>query len=73
MLTPVDATGVLVQCDPSIKAIINKIDAARNDFIVEDLDDETVLIKETKMAELKERLKEELRDTVKEAEESESD
>ena len=50
--------GVLVQCDPSIKAIINKIDAARNDFIVEDLDDETVLIKETKMTELKERLKE---------------
>ncbi|KAI9693385.1 MAG: hypothetical protein M1820_009314 [Bogoriella megaspora] len=62
-----------VQCDASIKAIINKIDALRNDFIVEDLDDETVLIKETKLAELKERLKEELRDTVKEAEESESD
>lgn len=57
-LTRAHVTGVLVQCDPSIKAIISKIDAAKNDFIVEDLDDETVLIKETKMAELKERLKE---------------
>ncbi|KAI9663751.1 MAG: hypothetical protein M1821_007241 [Bathelium mastoideum] len=70
---PKAVKGVLVQCDPSIKAIINKIDTARNDFIVEDLDDETALIKETKIAELKERLKEELRDTVKEPEESESD
>jgi hypothetical protein len=47
-----------VQCDASIKAIINKIDSAKNDFIVEDLDDETVLIKESKLAELKQRLKE---------------
>lgn len=42
-LTPL---GTLVQCDPSIKAIIMKIDAERgNEFIVEDIDDETVLIK----------------------------
>ena len=57
-LTQAWVEGILVQCDPSIKAIINKIDAAKNDFIVEDLGDETVLIKETKVAELKERLKE---------------
>ncbi|KAK5171665.1 hypothetical protein LTR04_000030 [Oleoguttula sp. CCFEE 6159] len=70
---PKATPGVLVQCDPSIKAIINKIDAERNDYIIEDIDDETCVVKESKYKELQERLKEELRDTVKEAEESGSD
>jgi len=48
--------GVLVQCDPSIKAIIAKIDGERHEFIIEDLDDETVVVKESKLAELKELL-----------------
>ncbi|KAF4550423.1 General transcription and DNA repair factor IIH subunit tfb5-like protein [Elsinoe fawcettii] len=66
--------GVLVQCDASIKAIIVKIDSENNnDFIVEDIDDETVLIKSGKHEELKQRLKAALQDTVREAEDSESE
>ncbi|PSK58707.1 RNA polymerase II transcription factor B subunit 5 [Elsinoe australis] len=66
--------GVLVQCDASIKAIIVKIDTENNnDFIVEDIDDETVLIKSGKHEELKQRLKMALQDTVREAEDSGSD
>ncbi|PNS19092.1 hypothetical protein CAC42_1828 [Sphaceloma murrayae] len=66
--------GVLVQCDASIKAIIVKIDSENNnDFIVEDIDDETVLVKSGKHEELKHKLKLALQDTVREAEESESE
>lgn len=66
--------GVLVQCDPSIKAILVKIDAEHgNDFIVEDIDDETVLIKSQKQDTLKQLLKSALKDTVREAEESGSE
>jgi len=50
------AKGVLIQCDPSIKAIISKIDEKYHDFIIEDLDDETVVVKETKLYELKLKL-----------------
>lgn len=45
-----------MQCDPSIKAIIAKIDGERHEFIIEDLDDETVVVKESKLGELKEKL-----------------
>ncbi|KAL9053709.1 MAG: hypothetical protein Q9162_004583 [Coniocarpon cinnabarinum] len=45
--------GVLVECDPSIKAIIEQIDSERNDFIIENLGDEVVVIKESKLEELK--------------------
>ncbi|KAF8458129.1 RNA polymerase II transcription factor B subunit 5 [Terfezia claveryi] len=55
--------GVLVECDPSIKAIILKIDGDHNDFIIEDLDDNTLLVKETKIPELKRRLERMLEDT----------
>jgi TFIIH basal transcription factor complex TTD-A subunit len=48
--------GVLVECDPSIKAIIVKIDSERNDFIVEELDDQTLVIKEGMLQTLKLRL-----------------
>ena len=49
---------MLVQCDPSIKAIIVQIDAENNNaFIVLDIDDETVLIQNGKHDELKTRLK----------------
>lgn len=51
--------GVLVECDPSIKAIINRINEQRNhEIIVEDIDDEHVLIKKDKHEELKLLLKE---------------
>ena len=50
--------GTLVQCDPSIKAIIQSIDSERHDFIIEELDDETLVVKESKLAELKIKLEE---------------
>lgn len=48
--------GVLVQCDPSIKAIIVQIDSEKHDIIIEDLDDETVMVKQEKLEELKRKL-----------------
>ena len=50
--------GVLIQCDPSIKAIILKINQESNEYIIEDLDDQTLVIKEDKLAGLKYRLDE---------------
>ena len=51
--------GVLVECDPSIKAIINRINEQHShDIIIEDIDDEHVLIKTAKHDELKRLLKE---------------
>lgn len=55
-LTPL--TGVLVECDPSIKAIILKIDQDKHDYIVEDLDDQTLVVKESQLPNLKARLEE---------------
>jgi TFIIH basal transcription factor complex TTD-A subunit len=52
-----ELAGTLVKCDASIKAMLIDIDNNnRNDFIIEDLDDEHILVKETKVAELKQRL-----------------
>ena len=51
-------SGVLVECDPSIKAIILKIDQDKHDYIVEDLDDQTLVIKESQLQRLKGRLEE---------------
>ncbi|TGO19091.1 hypothetical protein BTUL_0006g01280 [Botrytis tulipae] len=46
--------GTLVECDPSIKSLIVKIDAeSHHEYIVEDLDDETLLIQESKLVHLK--------------------
>ncbi|OJD29192.1 rna polymerase ii transcription factor b subunit 5 [Diplodia corticola] len=56
--------GILVQCDESIKTIIVKIDSELNDFIIEDLDDETLVIKAEKLRELKRRLNDVLKDAV---------
>ncbi|KAI9823160.1 MAG: TFIIH complex subunit tfb5 [Thelocarpon impressellum] len=71
---PKAVKGVLVECDPSIKAIILKIDSAHHDFIVEDLDDQTLVVKESKLKELKERLEFELKETQQIAnEESETE
>ena len=54
-----DDTGVLVECDPSIKAILLKIDTDhQQDFIIEDIDDEHVLVKSNKHDMLKNLLKE---------------
>jgi TFIIH basal transcription factor complex TTD-A subunit len=47
-----------VTCDPSIKSIIVKIDSESHAFIVEELDDEHLVIKENMLSELKRRLEE---------------
>lgn len=50
-------SGVLVECDASIKAIIVKINSENNNiYIIEDIDDEHVLIQASKHEELKARL-----------------
>ena len=56
--TEKSTSGVLVECDPSIKAIILKIDQDKHDYIVEDLDDQTLVVKESQLATLKARLEE---------------
>ncbi|MCJ1340426.1 TFIIH complex subunit tfb5 [Bachmanniomyces sp. S44760] len=66
-------SGVLVECDPSIKAIILKIDQDKYDYIIEDLDDQTLVIKESQLQALKDRLAEELANTQQMPDESGSD
>ncbi|QKX57554.1 uncharacterized protein TRUGW13939_04671 [Talaromyces rugulosus] len=66
--------GVLVECDPSVKAIILKYDEERHDYIVEDLDDDRhLVIKENQLQHLKERLGQELDQKVMQPDESESE
>ena len=49
--------GTLVKCDASIKAMLVDIDSKNNnEFIIEELDEEHILVKETKINELKSRL-----------------
>ncbi|KAI4724064.1 hypothetical protein E4T49_08208 [Aureobasidium sp. EXF-10728] len=55
---PRATAGTLVQCDPSIKAIISKINEENGGlYISEDIDDETCLINTKKLDELKQKLK----------------
>ncbi|KAH8811846.1 RNA polymerase II transcription factor B subunit 5 [Xylogone sp. PMI_703] len=55
--------GVLVECDPSIKSIIMNIDSEEHAFIVEELDDQTIVIKENMLPVLKMRLEDALKET----------
>lgn len=58
-------TGVLVECDPSIKSIIVNIDTkSGHEYIIDDLDDEHVVIKETMLQKLKQMLEDRLRETT---------
>ena len=50
--------GVLIECDPSIKSIIVKIDSEDHAFIVEELDDQHLVVKENMVAILKMKLDE---------------
>ncbi|KAG9250464.1 putative RNA polymerase II transcription factor B subunit 5 [Emericellopsis cladophorae] len=52
--------GVLVECDPAIKSIIVNIDSDNHDYIIEELDEERVVIKENMVAALKAKLEERL-------------
>ncbi|KFY45566.1 hypothetical protein V494_00891 [Pseudogymnoascus sp. VKM F-4513 (FW-928)] len=65
--------GVLVECDPSIKAIIVKLDSERNDYIVEELDDQTLVINEAKLGTLKMALEDKLKETQQPADDSGSE
>jgi TFIIH basal transcription factor complex TTD-A subunit len=56
-LTLVCTVGVLIECDPSVKAIILKYDEERHEYVVEDLDDDRhLVIKESQLGPLKARL-----------------
>lgn len=48
--------GALVQCDPSIKALIIQIDAERHSIILEELDDTHLFVDPTKVEFIKEEL-----------------
>ncbi|CAL5867941.1 uncharacterized protein PFLUO_LOCUS2164 [Penicillium psychrofluorescens] len=66
--------GLLIECDPSIKAMILKYDEERHDYIVEDLDDENhLVIKESQLQNLKVRLDQDLDEKIMQLEESESE
>ena len=52
------AAGVIIECDPSIKSIIVKIDSENHDFIVEELDDQHLVVKENMVSVLKMKLDE---------------
>ncbi|PSN73433.1 hypothetical protein BS50DRAFT_568971 [Corynespora cassiicola Philippines] len=66
--------GVLVKCDASIKAMLVDIDSTfHNEFIIEELDEGTILVKETKIAELRHRLQAMMKDRLKEPESSDSE
>ncbi|KAH6683193.1 RNA polymerase II transcription factor B subunit 5 [Tricladium varicosporioides] len=62
---PKAVRGVLVECDPSIKSIILKIDSEEHAFVVEDLDDQTLVIKENMLPILKMRLDQNLKENIK--------
>ncbi|KAF3006572.1 hypothetical protein E8E13_006657 [Curvularia kusanoi] len=66
--------GTLVRCDASIKAMLVDIDNKNNhEFIIEELDEEHLLVKETKINELKARLNSMMRERLKEPESSDSE
>lgn len=46
----------MIECDPSIKSIIVNIDSDSHEFIIEDLDEERVVVKENMVALLKQKL-----------------
>ncbi|EDO18681.1 hypothetical protein Kpol_1055p36 [Vanderwaltozyma polyspora DSM 70294] len=48
--------GALVQCDPSIKALIIQMDSEHNDIILEELDDTHLLVDPTKIEYIKHEL-----------------
>ena len=52
--------GALVECDPSIRALIISIDMRRQDIIIEELDDRHLFIDESKIELLKQELNDRL-------------
>lgn len=67
-------TGVLVECDASIKSIIVSIDnESNNEFVIEVLDDTHIVVKETMVQALKQKLDDRLKNTTQREDELESD
>ncbi|KAI1092637.1 RNA polymerase 2 general transcription and DNA repair factor tfiih component [Rostrohypoxylon terebratum] len=56
--------GTLVECDPSIKSIIISIDKQNNDYIIEDLDETHLVIKDNMVNQLKTELDRRLKENV---------
>lgn len=48
--------GVLVECEPAIKSIIVHLDSENHDFIIEDLDEQRLVVKENMVQLLKQKL-----------------
>ncbi|ODV86163.1 hypothetical protein CANARDRAFT_6656 [[Candida] arabinofermentans NRRL YB-2248] len=48
--------GTLVQCDPSIKALIVRIDSDYRDIVIEELDDTHLLVDPSKIPFIKQEL-----------------
>lgn len=65
--------GVLIEADPAVKSIIVAIDRENHEYIIEDLDEQRCVVKETMVAELKQKLDEKLRHTHDHLEGSESE
>ncbi|KAK3945990.1 RNA polymerase II transcription factor B subunit 5 [Diplogelasinospora grovesii] len=57
--------GVLIECEPAIKSIIVHLDSKNNDFIIEDLDEQHLVIKENMVFLLKQKLEERLKETYR--------
>lgn len=71
---PVMVAGVLVQCDASIKSIIVSIDNTNNnEYIIEVLDDQTLVVKETMVKILKEKLEQRLQNTTQKVEDDDTE
>ncbi|KAK4153616.1 TFIIH subunit TTDA/Tfb5 [Chaetomidium leptoderma] len=58
--------GVLVECEPAIKSILVHIDSTNNnEFIIEDLDETHLFVKETMVHLLKQKLEDRLKETYR--------
>lgn len=58
--------GALLQCDPPQMAMVRKIDKESNNaYIIEEIDDETCLVKENKVDEIKAKVKELMDDAMR--------
>ncbi|KAI1778266.1 RNA polymerase 2 general transcription and DNA repair factor tfiih component [Hypoxylon cercidicola] len=66
--------GTLVECEASIKSMIINIDSENNEYIIEDLDEFHLVIKDNMVAQLKAELEKRLKENVPDVEdESDSD
>jgi hypothetical protein len=62
---PKATRGALLQCDPPQMAMVRKLDKEENGaYIIEDIDDRTCLVRDTKVEEIKERVKDLMDDAM---------